>query len=263
MAQGLTLPGHLGSIRQRWRGEGDIRGAACPSGRHLHPQRPLPGRHAPARHLHVQADLRGGELLAYAVVDLPPHRCGRPCAGLERLGFHRDLPGRPAHPAAQAVRARVRERNVVRHDRAQRAMPDVVFGDLRAQLAACHIAERGIRSSSRATARRRFDATCDELLDYAERLTRAAIARPAGRGAIGFEDRIDDDGVDVGKPIPLRVTIDKQGRPDRGRLDRRLPQVKGAINNTCRSPSRPRYCAIKSVLPATCRTTRAYSAPSR
>ena len=49
-----------------------------------------------------------------------------------------------------------------------------------------------------------------EVIDYAERLTRAALAElPDGRWS--FEDWIDDDGVDYDWPIRLFVTMTKQG----------------------------------------------------
>ena len=49
-----------------------------------------------------------------------------------------------------------------------------------------------------------------ELIDYAERLTRAAIAALPD-GTYRFRDHIDDDGIDVGVPIPLVVAVTKQG----------------------------------------------------
>ena len=49
-----------------------------------------------------------------------------------------------------------------------------------------------------------------EIIDYSERLTRAAL-RDLPDGEWSFEDWIDDDGVDVGKPIRLFVTIRKTG----------------------------------------------------
>ena len=67
-----------------------------------------------------------------------------------------------------------------------------------------------------------------ELVDYAERMTRAAIG-DLPDGTYDFLDHIDDDGIDVGRPIPLKVTITKTG--DRIAVDwtGSSPQVKGAI----------------------------------
>ncbi len=87
-----------------------------------------------------------------------------------------------------------------------------------------------------------------ELVDYAERMTRAAI-RELPDGVYDFLDHIDDDGIDVGKPIPLKVTITKAG--DRVDVDwtGTSPQVKGAINNTLSYTKSASYCAIRSILP--------------
>ena len=87
------------------------------------------------------------------------------------------------------------------------------------------------------------------LIDYSERMTRAAI-RELPDGVYGFLDHIDDDGIDVGKPIPLRVAVTKSG--DRIAVDwtGSSPQVKGAINNTLSFTKSASYCAIRSILPA-------------
>ena len=70
-----------------------------------------------------------------------------------------------------------------------------------------------------------------ELVDYAERMTRAAL-RELPDGVYDFLDHIDDDGIDVGKPIPLKVTITKSGDAIAVDWTGTSPQVKGAINNT-------------------------------
>ena len=53
-----------------------------------------------------------------------------------------------------------------------------------------------------------------ELVDYAERMTRAAI-RELPDGVYDFLDHIDDDGIDVGVPIPLQGHDHQRGRHDR------------------------------------------------
>src|SRR5437016_3746656 len=89
--------------------------------------------------------------------------------------------------------------------------PAGVFGDLRAQLAACHIAE---------------------LPD----------------GEWSFEDWIDDDGIDYGKPIRLFVTLRKKGDSLVADWTGTAPQVKGAINNTASFTKAATFTCLKSVL---------------
>jgi N-methylhydantoinase B len=87
-----------------------------------------------------------------------------------------------------------------------------------------------------------------EVLDHAERLTRAELAKlPDGEWS--FEDFIDDDGIDYGKPIRLFVTIRKTGDSMVVDWTGTNPQVKGAINNTLSFTKAASYCAVRSVLP--------------
>jgi N-methylhydantoinase B len=128
-------------------------------------------------------------------------------------------------------------------------VPDMVEGDLASQVAACRSAEREFtRLASRydlPTLRRYFD----ELLDHAERLTRAEMAAWPD-GSYSFEDFIDDDGVDYGRPIPIRVTLTVTG--DRLVVDftGSSEQVKGAINATRSFACSAVYLTVRSVMDA-------------
>src|SRR5437868_799492 len=127
-------------------------------------------------------------------------------------------------------------------------VPVKVFGDLRAQLAACHIAEQQVIELAAHCGAEKLSAYMPELVDYAERMTRAAL-RELPDGVYDFLDHIDDDGIDVGKPIPLKVTITKSGDAITVDWTGSAPQVKGAINNTLSYTKSASYCAIRSILP--------------
>src|SRR5262249_39521217 len=88
-----------------------------------------------------------------------------------------------------------------------------------------------------------------ELIDYAERLTRAAL-RELPDGEWSFEDFIDDDGIDYGKPIRLFVTIRKRGDHMVVDWTRTSPQVRGAINSTLSFTRAAAYTGVRSVLPS-------------
>src|SRR6266700_2909164 len=88
-----------------------------------------------------------------------------------------------------------------------------------------------------------------ELMEYTERMTRAAL-RELPDGEWSFEDWIDDDGIDYGKPIRLFVTLRKSGDTLVADWTGSSPQVKGAINNTLSYTKAATYTGIKSVLPA-------------
>ncbi|HEX5454693.1 MAG TPA: hydantoinase B/oxoprolinase family protein, partial [Stellaceae bacterium] len=128
-------------------------------------------------------------------------------------------------------------------------VPVKVFGDLRAQLAACHIAEQALLELAEQYGAEKLAQYMTELVDYAERMTRAAI-RDLPDGTYDFLDHIDDDGIDVGRPIPLKVTITKKGEKIAVDWTGSAPQVKGAINNTLSYTKSASYCAIRSILPA-------------
>ena len=127
-------------------------------------------------------------------------------------------------------------------------IPVQVFGDLRAQLAACHIAERKFTELVEDYGIDASRGHMKELIDYSERLARAAI-RELPDGEWSFEDWIDDDGIDRGEPILLKCTIRKTG--DRMAVDWEgsSPQVKGAINSTLSFTKSHSYAAINSILP--------------
>ena len=75
-------------------------------------------------------------------------------------------------------------------------VPVQVFGDLRAQLAACTIAERQFLELIERYGVTKVKIYMPEIIDYAERLTRVAV-KELPDGEYEFEDWIDDDGIDI------------------------------------------------------------------
>jgi N-methylhydantoinase B len=126
-------------------------------------------------------------------------------------------------------------------------LPVQIFGDLRAQLAACNIAEKQFNEL---VDHYGIDVTkhyMHAVIDYAERMARAAI-RELPDGAFSFEDWIDDDGIERDRPIRLYCTISKQGDGLLVDWNGTSPQVKGAINCTLSFTKAVSYAAIRSVL---------------
>ena len=248
VAQGLTLPGHLGSIPTALAAvmarygddirEGDIFAMNDP--------------------------FEGGMHLPDIFVFKPIYHRGRRVAFAATICHHTDVGGRVAGSNASDSTEIYQEglripplklyeegrRNETLFALIERnvRLPAKVQGDLRAQLAACHIAERQLLELVEQYGQDTVADYMQEVIDYAERLTRAAVAELPD-GSYSFEDWIDDDGVDYGKPIRLFVTMRKQG--DRMVVDwtGTSPQVKGAINNTLSYTKAASYAAIRSVLP--------------
>ena len=127
-------------------------------------------------------------------------------------------------------------------------IPVQVFGDLRAQLAACTIAERQFLELIERYGVTDVKIYMTEIIDYAERLARAAVLKLPD-GEYEFEDWIDDDGIDIDQPIRLFVKITKHGDSMLVDWTGSSEQVKGAINNTLSFTKAASYTGIRSILP--------------
>ena len=130
-------------------------------------------------------------------------------------------------------------------------VPDLVLGDLRAQYAACRV---GLRELGKLYDRYGRDTSrlyLEELLDYAERLTREQI-RGWPKGSFSFTDHIDDDGLSP-EPVPIRATITVHEDHVSVDYTGSSPQVKAAINSTLSYTKSCTYlsvrCALKGEVP--------------
>ena len=249
VAQGLTLPMHLGSVRTALAAvlarygndmrEGDVYALNDPF---------EGGMHLP-------------DVFMFKPVFVNGTRVAFACCTAHQADVGGRVPGSNAADSTEIYQEGLRippmklldggERNETLWRLIERnvRIPVQVFGDLRAQLAACEIAEREIRAQVARHGPGPARAMMREMLDYTERMTRAALAELRD-GEYEFEDWIDDDGVDFGKPIRLFVTVRKQG--DRIAFDwaGSSPQVKGAINATLSVTQATSFTAIRSLLPA-------------
>ncbi|MFJ4443276.1 hydantoinase B/oxoprolinase family protein [Pseudomonas sp. NPDC089422] len=127
-------------------------------------------------------------------------------------------------------------------------LPDLVLGDLGAQLATCNIGERELVRLFDRYGEQGLRDYFDELLDYGERLTRKAIeAWPDG--TYEFLDHIDNDGF-CETPIPIKCAVTVKG--DRLSVDfaGSSKQVRGAINSTLSFVKSATYLSIRCALDA-------------
>ena len=127
-------------------------------------------------------------------------------------------------------------------------VPVLMLGDMRAQLAACHIGESVFIELVDEYGLETSKAYLQEIIDYTERLARAAI-RELPDGEYAFEDWLDDDGIDIGAPIRLKVTFYKKGDELLADWSGSAEQVKGAINCTLSFSKAAVYTAVQSILP--------------
>ena len=106
--------------------------------------------------------------------------------------------------------------------------PDDRRGDLAAQLAACRVGERRLRDI---VARYGWEETrqhMDGLLDYSERLTRAAI-RAMPDGEFSFVDYLEGDGFSD-EPLPIQASVRVRGDEMEVDFTGTAPQTDGCVN---------------------------------
>jgi N-methylhydantoinase B len=138
--------------------------------------------------------------------------------------------------------------------------PVHVLGDLRAQLAACRVGERGLKEL---LARYGTDAHdyMDELQRVAERTMRAELARLPD-GVREFTDWIDGVGEDP-TPIPIRVRVEIGGDEMVIDFEGTSPQVDASVNCPVGMVRAACYCAVRGIVQAEIPNCEGYMVPIR
>ena len=248
LAQGLCLPLHLGAmpaatqtIMRTFAGDinpGDVFAFNDPFDG---------GMHLPDIFI-IQPVFAGAELIGYAIAvshhqDVGgriPGSCAVDSPDVFSEGLR--IPPVKLYDAGRAngTLFRLLESNV--------RQPVKLLGDLRAQLAACHIGADGLLDLARRYGVAGIRAYFTELLDYAERLTRLEItAMPDG--VYRFTDWLDDSAT-VDEPVPIAVTITIEGDRLHADFAGSAPQVRAALNSTFPCTQSGVYLAVKSLLDA-------------
>jgi len=248
-AQGLSLPGHLCSIPvalQAFLAALDEEDPLAPGDVLIMNDPYTGGMHLPDIFA-FKPVFAGDALVAFAATVCHHTDVGGRVAGSNASDSTEIFQEGLRIPPVKLYRRGVLDRQIAAIMKANVRMPERLDGDLRAQLAACRIAEDGVRALAERHGPDGLMRLIDALMDYSEILTRDAIAKlPDGEAT--FLDHIDDDGIDVGVPIPLRCTIRKAGGGMVVDWTGSSPQVKGAINNTFSYTAAASYTAVKSVL---------------
>lgn len=246
IAQGLTLPLHLGSvpdamaqIRRKFAGRvepGDVFILNDPF---------EGGTHLPDFYI-VKPVFQDSALVGWAAsighqLDVGGKTPGgNGCDATEIFQEGLRIPPLKLYAAGRPVEAifELIDRNV--------RVPRQVLGDVRAQLAACETGERGYLALLARHGAERFAACSAALLDQAERLARSAI-RAMPDGTYEFTDWLDEDGIDP-DPIPLRVRVTVAGDRLVADLTGSAPQVKGGINSPLPFTKSAVYAAVRHLI---------------
>ncbi len=125
-------------------------------------------------------------------------------------------------------------------------IPDNVLGDLDGQLAACAMGRRGMTALIERYSAGVVRLAMARLLDRSEALTRVALT-DIPDGTYHFVDWLDDDGIDVGKPVRIEVAITIAGSDLTVDLSGSNSQVRGPINCTPSSTLAAVYYVLRVV----------------
>jgi N-methylhydantoinase B len=245
-AQGLAVPVHLGAMMPAMRGCLEGIGEEIGEGDVLASNDPYSG----CTHLN--------DIFMFK----PVYAAARRVAWIGIILHHTDLGGRVAGgnatdsneifeeglriPPVKLVEGGRVSSSLMRVIEFNSRVPERMVADVRAQLAALDQAEREILRLLARWDPDEFCAYLDDLIDYAERLTRAQIAALPD-GEVEFTDWNDDDGIG-GPPVKLHVRLTKRADTitvDFSGTDYRLG---GAVHSNYPFTASCSYAAIRSVL---------------
>ena len=124
-------------------------------------------------------------------------------------------------------------------------VPDTVLGDIRSQIAALELGQRDVLKILDEYGTREFKAYMTELIDYTERRTRNGIAAIPD-GAAEFTEWNDDNGVG-GDPVRIQVKLTVKGGEMIVDFTGTSPQTTGALNPNFWFTASCAYAAIRAV----------------
>jgi N-methylhydantoinase B/oxoprolinase/acetone carboxylase alpha subunit len=129
-------------------------------------------------------------------------------------------------------------------------IPDTVMGDLNAQVAACTVGARRLAEIAEAHGDNQLRAIFEELLTRSEVMTRKAL-RAIPEGTYRFVDYLDNDGIELEKPIRIEVAATVKDGAIEFDFAGTSPQVRGPMN-----------CVPSGSLAAACFAVRALTDPT-
>ena len=125
---------------------------------------------------------------------------------------------------------------------------DEWLGDVEAKIAGCWRGEQEIRALLDKYGVETYESSCDYLIDYAERATRAAI-REIPPGEYVHEDVFEDDGFGTdAAAMPIKLTLRVEDDTLSVDFTGTSPQARGAINLPLSMTKATVYGTIKSIV---------------
>ncbi len=123
-------------------------------------------------------------------------------------------------------------------------LPDTLMGDLNAQLAACTVGGRRLQELADRYGPDFLMAVFEELLDRSETMTRAAL-REIPEGTYRYVDHLDNDGIDLDKPVRIEVAVTVRDGTIEFDLTGTDAQLKGPLNCVPSGSQAAAYFAVR------------------
>ncbi|MEO6165233.1 MAG: hydantoinase B/oxoprolinase family protein [Candidatus Binatia bacterium] len=167
-----------------------------------------------------------GELVAFSSSMAHWQDIGGQLGGITRDIFSEGL----QLPFVKHFRAGVENTEITDIIKANVRVPSRAMGDLRAQLSAIRTGERRVMHLLKRYGNRAFKASIQLVYEQSEKLARAAV-RQIPDGVYHAESFMDDDGVNFGKHVPIKVRVEVSGEDMTIDLSGVSPQVAGFYNS--------------------------------
>ena len=167
-----------------------------------------------------------GELVAYSSSMAHWQDIGGQLGGVTRDIFSEGL----QMPFVKHFRQGVENPEITAIIKANVRVPASAMGDMRAQLASIRTGERRVLNILRRYGNKVFKDSIQLIYQQSEKLARAAV-RQIPDGVYEAESFMDDDGVNLGKHIPIRVRVEVKDDEMTIDLSNVSPQVAGYYNS--------------------------------
>jgi N-methylhydantoinase B len=124
--------------------------------------------------------------------------------------------------------------------------PDLVLGDMEAQIAGCRLAEKQVVELLNKYGIGTINEIIKEMYDYSEHITRLAIDK-IPEGTWTAEDYIDSNGIDLDKPILTKVAVTVKGSDIIIDLSGSDQEQRGPLNGLWVTTLSAAWSAVKAI----------------
>lgn len=247
LAQAMSVPGHLSAL--------------VPIVRQLLESFPL--SQAKEGDVYILNDpYMGGTHIPDIGMMMPIFHAGEVVALSATISHHQDLGGMVAGslpttatelyqeglriPPLKYRDANGEDRTLVSLLRKNVRFPDMLMGDLNAQLASCVVGARRTQELVGVFGRMLLRRYFAEILDRSERMTVHALRRIPD-GTYRYTETIDNDGVEIEKSIHIEVAVTVKDGAIHVDFEGTSPQVKGPLNCVPAAATAPVYFVVRAV----------------